>query len=76
MSEVISWSFASEAEVNIFGGSGIKLKNPISIELMCMRPSGLIHIIKFAANHINRGSKMLVCLRWGLYTTIYTSKNK
>lgn len=75
VSEVISWSFASEAEVNIFGGSGIKLKNPISIELMCMRPSGLIHIIKFAANHINRGSKNVSMFEMGpIYNNLYEQK--
>lgn len=75
ISEVISWSFASESEVRNFGEVDIKLKNPISIELMCMRPSGLIHLIKFAVNHINRGSRNVSMFEIGpIYGNSYEQK--
>jgi len=57
MDEVLSWSFASESDAKVFGNSGLKLKNPISIELEIMRSSVLVHLVKFAENHINRGCK-------------------
>ena len=57
MIEVVTWSFVSLDEANLFGGvsPALQLSNPISAELDVMRPSILLNLLKAAARNVNRG---------------------
>ncbi|HEX6742180.1 MAG TPA: phenylalanine--tRNA ligase subunit beta [Sphingomicrobium sp.] len=56
LDEAVTWSFISEAEANIFGGSDWVLANPISEELKVMRPSLLPGLIAAARRNLDRGA--------------------
>ena len=56
--ETVGWSFTSERNAQLFGGSGepaLRLINPISSELGVMRPSALPGMIEAAARNAARG---------------------
>jgi len=55
LDEAVTWSFISEQEADIFGGSEWKLANPISEELKVMRPSLLPGLIAAGRRNIDRG---------------------
>ena len=54
--EAVTWSFISEEEAVLFGGSDWKLANPISEDMKVMRPSLLPGLIAAAQRNINRGA--------------------
>lgn len=75
LNEVISWSFISDKDATIFGSSQLRIKNPISIELEVMRASVLVHLLKYTANHINRGQKDVSMFELGpIYNQDYSNK--
>jgi phenylalanyl-tRNA synthetase beta chain len=55
--EAVTWSFASTAMCEMFGGgvSALVLANPIASDLDCMRPSALIHLLLAAGRNADRG---------------------
>jgi phenylalanyl-tRNA synthetase beta chain len=53
--EAVTWSFVSEKEASLFGGSDWRLANPISEELKVMRPSLLPGLMAAATRNLNRG---------------------
>jgi phenylalanyl-tRNA synthetase beta chain len=56
LDEAVTWSFISEAEAAVFGGSEWVLANPISEELKVMRPSLLPGLIAAARRNLDRGA--------------------
>jgi len=56
LDEAVTWSFISEAEAEVFGGSEWKLANPISEDMKVMRPSLLPGIIAAARRNLDRGA--------------------
>jgi phenylalanyl-tRNA synthetase beta chain len=55
LDEAVTWSFISEKEADAFGGGAWVLANPISEEMMAMRPSLLPGLIAAARRNIDRG---------------------
>jgi phenylalanyl-tRNA synthetase beta chain len=55
--EAVTWSFASTAMCEMFGGGApaLVLANPIASDLDCMRPSALIHLLLAAGRNADRG---------------------
>jgi phenylalanyl-tRNA synthetase beta chain len=55
--EAVTWSFASTAICEMFGGgaSSLVLANPIASDLDCMRPSALIHLLLASQRNADRG---------------------
>jgi phenylalanyl-tRNA synthetase beta chain len=55
--EAVTWSFASTATCEMFGGGApaLVLANPIASDLDCMRPSALIHLLLAAGRNADRG---------------------
>jgi phenylalanyl-tRNA synthetase beta chain len=55
--EAVTWSFASTAMCEMFGGGApaLVLANPIASDLDCMRPSALIHLLMAAGRNADRG---------------------
>ena len=56
LDEAVTWSFISEDEAEVFGGSEWKLANPISEEMKVMRPSLLPGLIAAARRNLDRGA--------------------
>ncbi len=56
LDEAVTWSFISEAEAEVFGGSEWKLANPISEDMKVMRPSLLPGLIAAARRNLDRGA--------------------
>lgn len=56
LDEAVTWSFISEAEAAPFGGGAFTLANPISEDLMVMRPSLLPGLLSAAARNVRRGA--------------------
>ena len=56
LDEAVTWSFISETEAEVFGGSEWKLANPISEEMKVMRPSLLPGLIAAARRNLDRGA--------------------
>ncbi|HYJ53407.1 MAG TPA: phenylalanine--tRNA ligase subunit beta, partial [Allosphingosinicella sp.] len=57
LNEAVTWSFISEAEAKVFGGSAWILANPISEDLKAMRPSLLPGLLAAAARNMARGAE-------------------
>ncbi len=57
LSEAITWSFVLQDHAKAFGGgdAGLRLDNPISADLDCMRPSALIHLLLAGQRNTDRG---------------------
>lgn len=57
LSEAITWSFALQAHAKVFGGGEdhMLLDNPISSDLDCMRPTGLIHLLLAGQRNADKG---------------------
>jgi phenylalanyl-tRNA synthetase beta chain len=55
--EAVTWSFASTAICEMFGGGApaLVLANPIASDLDCMRPSALIHLLLASQRNADRG---------------------
>lgn len=53
--EACSFSFISESEAEMFGGGALKLQNPISADLVVMRPSLLPNLLAAAKRNQFRG---------------------
>lgn len=54
--EAITWSFCLTAHAKLFGGDGsLRLANPISAEIDCMRPSPLPHLLQASQRNADRG---------------------
>ena len=56
LDEAVTWSFISEEEAAIFGGSEWRVANPISEEMKVMRPSLLPGLIAAARRNHDRGA--------------------
>ena len=56
LDEAVTWSFISDTEANVFGGSEWKLANPISEEMKVMRPSLLPGLVAAARRNLDRGA--------------------
>ena len=58
MYECVTWSFLPLAQAELFGGGDatLRLANPISADLDCMRPSLLPNLITAAARNAARGN--------------------
>jgi phenylalanyl-tRNA synthetase beta chain len=56
LDEAVTWSFISEREAEVFGGSEWRLANPISEEMKVMRPSLLPGLIAAARRNLDRGA--------------------
>jgi phenylalanyl-tRNA synthetase beta chain len=54
--EAVTWSFISDREAALFGGSDWRLANPISEDMKVMRPSLLPGLIAAAQRNMNRGA--------------------
>jgi phenylalanyl-tRNA synthetase beta chain len=59
LNEAVTWSFISEDEAALFGGSAWLLANPISEELKAMRPSLLPGLLAAAARNSARGAESI-----------------
>lgn len=57
LSEAITWSFVLQDHAKLFGGGDdeMLLDNPISSDLDCMRPSGLIHLLLAGQRNADKG---------------------
>ena len=57
LSEAITWSFALQDHCKAFGGGEdhMRLDNPISSDLDCMRPSALIHLLLAGQRNADKG---------------------
>lgn len=55
--EVITWSMVSSEEFSHFGGVGkdLEIANPITVDLMYMRPSVLPHLLRAVQKNIDHG---------------------
>ena len=56
LNEAVTWSFITEEEAEIFGGSAWVLANPISEEMKVMRPSLLPGLLAAARRNMARGA--------------------
>jgi phenylalanyl-tRNA synthetase beta chain len=56
LDEAINWSFIAESEADAFGGADWKISNPISADMMAMRPSLLPGLIAAARRNLDRGA--------------------
>jgi phenylalanyl-tRNA synthetase beta chain len=56
LDEAITWSFISDSEAAVFGGSEWLLANPISEEMKVMRPSMLPGLIAASRRNVDRGA--------------------
>ena len=56
LDEAVTWSFISEGEAALFGGSEWTLANPISEEMKVMRPSMLPGLIAASRRNLDRGA--------------------
>ncbi|MDX1975497.1 MAG: phenylalanine--tRNA ligase subunit beta [Rickettsiales bacterium] len=66
--ETCSWSFLSEKNAALFGGTNpaLKLLNPIAADLSVMRPSLLPNLLDAASKNANRGVKDINLCEVGL----------
>ncbi len=57
MAETVTFSFMAQAEAELFGGGedALRLDNPISSDLDCMRPSALPNLLNAARRNADRG---------------------
>ncbi|MBC6402135.1 MAG: phenylalanine--tRNA ligase subunit beta [Hyphomonadaceae bacterium] len=57
LSEAITWSFVLQDHAKVFdgGAENMRLDNPISSDLDCMRPSALIHLLLAGQRNADRG---------------------
>ena len=57
VSESITWSFVLQDHAKVFGGGAdnMRLDNPISSDLDCMRPSALIHLLLAGQRNADKG---------------------
>lgn len=57
LSEAVTWSFVLADHAKVFGGGGddLKLDNPISADLDCMRPTALIHLLLAGQRSADKG---------------------
>ena len=57
LSEAITWAFVLQDHAKVFGGGAddMRLDNPISAELNCMRPSALIHLLLAGQRNSDKG---------------------
>lgn len=57
LSEAITWSFVLQDHAKVFDGGAdhMRLDNPISSDLDCMRPSALIHLLLAGQRNADRG---------------------
>ncbi len=57
LSEAVTWSFALQDHAKAFDGGDdvLRLDNPISSDLDCMRPSALIHLLLAGQRNADRG---------------------
>ncbi len=53
--EAITWSFIPANEASAFGGSGLELANPISVDMSSMRPGLLPGLLTALKRNRNRG---------------------
>jgi len=53
--QAVTFSFTSEKLAKMFGNDQIRLLNPISSELSCMRPSVLCNLLAAVKNNLDRG---------------------
>ncbi|WGF88762.1 phenylalanine--tRNA ligase subunit beta [Marinivivus vitaminiproducens] len=56
LAEAVTWSFQSEALAERFGGAALRLANPISSDLVVMRPSVIGNLALAAKRNADRGS--------------------
>jgi phenylalanyl-tRNA synthetase beta chain len=56
LDEAVTWSFISDGEAAVFGGSEWTLANPISEEMKVMRPSMLPGLIAASRRNLDRGA--------------------
>ncbi len=56
LTEAITWSFLSDAEAEPFGGAAHRLANPISQEMVAMRPSLIPGLLSAAKRNRDRGA--------------------
>ena len=63
LTEAITFSFMAQSDALLFdgGGDALKLVNPISSELDCMRPSIIPNLLQALSRNMNRGVKN-ICL--------------
>ncbi len=64
-SEAVTWSFLSEKEAAVFGGSHWTLSNPISEDLKVMRPSLIPGLARAAQRNRDRGEKSVKLFELG-----------
>ena len=59
--ETVTWSFLASNQASLFGGgaAGLRLANPISSDLDCMRPSALPNLVAAAQRNADRGMRDL-----------------
>ena len=57
LSEAVTWSFVLQDHAKVFGGGEDKMRldNPISSDLNCMRPSALIHMLLAGQRNADKG---------------------
>lgn len=57
MIEAVTWSFVSDSEARLYGGGNVRLRlvNPISSDLVVMRPCVLPHLVGAASKNAARG---------------------
>ena len=57
LSEAVTWSFVLTEHAKVFGGGNddLKLDNPISADLDCMRPTALIHLLLAGQRNADKG---------------------
>jgi len=65
--ETVTWSFLAAEQATLFGGgqAELRLVNPISSDLDCMRPSLLPNLLAAAARNSDRGSKDIALFEIG-----------
>ena len=56
LTEAITWSFLSDVEAEPFGGAAHRLANPISREMVAMRPSLIPGLLSAAGRNRDRGA--------------------
>ncbi|EMD83415.1 phenylalanine--tRNA ligase subunit beta [Pacificimonas flava] len=56
LDEVITYAFISDAEAAPFGGAAHRLDNPISSDLVAMKPSALPSLLSAAQRNLDRGA--------------------
>jgi phenylalanyl-tRNA synthetase beta chain len=65
LNEAVTWSFISEAQAALFGGSAWTLANPISEEMKAMRPSLLPALLAAAGRNEARGAMSVALFEIG-----------